>query len=47
MFLEVRESNQSAIAFYAKHGFNKMGRRASYYHDPEEAAIVMEIKLGG
>ena len=47
VFLEVRESNQSAIAFYAKHGFNKMGRRAGYYHDPEEAAVVMEMKLTG
>lgn len=45
VFLEVRESNESAIAFYAGHGFSKTGRRAGYYHDPEEAAIVMEIKL--
>src|SRR5437667_9678497 len=47
VFLEVRESNDTAIAFYAKHGFSKMGRRAGYYHDPEEAAVVMEMKLGG
>jgi ribosomal-protein-alanine N-acetyltransferase len=47
VFLEVRESNESAIAFYAGRGFSKTGRRAGYYHDPEEAAIVMEIKLGG
>jgi ribosomal-protein-alanine N-acetyltransferase len=47
VFLEVRESNESAIAFYAGRGFSKTGRRAGYYHDPEEAAIVMEMKLGG
>jgi ribosomal-protein-alanine acetyltransferase len=47
VFLEVRESNERGIAFYARHGFSKTGRRASYYHDPEETAIVMEIKLGG
>jgi ribosomal-protein-alanine acetyltransferase len=47
VFLEVRESNESALAFYAKHGFSKMGRRAGYYHDPEEAAVVMEMKLAG
>ena len=47
VFLEVRESNESGIAFYARHGFCKTGRRAGYYHDPEEAAIVMERKLGG
>jgi ribosomal-protein-alanine N-acetyltransferase len=47
VFLEVRESNESAIAFYAKHGFSKTGRRAGYYHDPEEAAVVMEMRLAG
>jgi [ribosomal protein S18]-alanine N-acetyltransferase len=47
VFLEVRESNETAITFYAKHGFSKMGRRAGYYHDPEEAAVVMEMKLVG
>ena len=47
VFLEVRESNETASTFYAKHGFSKMGRRASYYHDPEEAAVVMEMKLVG
>ena len=45
MFLEVRESNAPAIAFYVKHGFCKTGSRAGYYHNPEEAATVMEKKL--
>jgi len=47
VFLEVRQSNKIAMTFYARHGFSKTGRRAGYYHHPEEAAIVMEIKLGG
>jgi tRNA threonylcarbamoyladenosine biosynthesis protein TsaB len=47
IFLEVRESNQAAIAFYAKHGFAETGRRAGYYQDPAEAAILMEKKLTG
>jgi len=47
VFLEVRESNEVGIAFYEKHGFSKTGRRAGYYHDPEEPANVMERKLGG
>jgi ribosomal-protein-alanine N-acetyltransferase len=47
VFLEVRESNEAGIAFYAKHGFAKTGRRPAYYRDPVEAAIVMEKKLGG
>ncbi len=47
VFLEVRESNEAGIAFYQKHGFSKTGRRAGYYRDPDEAAIVMEMKLAG
>src|SRR5229473_2265108 len=47
VFLEVRESNEAGIAFYEKHGFLKTGRRAGYYHHPDEAAIVMEKKLAG
>ena len=40
-FLEVRESNQAAIAFYASAGFRHSGRREEYYRDPAEAALVM------
>lgn len=47
VFLEVRESNHAAIAFYGKHGFAETGRRAAYYQDPAEAAILMEKKLAG
>jgi len=42
VFLEVRESNASGIAFYRKHGFSEAGHRPGYYRDPEEAALVME-----
>jgi ribosomal-protein-alanine acetyltransferase len=45
VFLEVRESNEAAKAFYEKQGFSKTGRRAGYYRDPHEAAILMEKKL--
>src|SRR6266705_2993706 len=47
VFLEVRESNETGIAFYAKRGFVKTGRREGYYREPEEAAVVMELKLTG
>ena len=47
VFLEVRESNEAAIAFYAKQGFSRMGRRPAYYRDPDEAAVLMENKLTG
>jgi ribosomal-protein-alanine N-acetyltransferase len=45
VFLEVRESNRNAIAFYKKRGFSETGRREGYYREPEEAAVVMEKKL--
>jgi ribosomal-protein-alanine N-acetyltransferase len=41
MWLEVRESNQSARALYAAHGYREMGRRARYYEDPLEDALVL------
>jgi ribosomal-protein-alanine N-acetyltransferase len=45
VFLEVRESNVTGIAFYERHGFSKTGRREGYYRDPNEAAVLMEKKL--
>ncbi|HUC54978.1 MAG TPA: ribosomal protein S18-alanine N-acetyltransferase [Candidatus Cybelea sp.] len=45
VFLEVRDSNVSGIAFYTKHGFARKGRRAGYYRHPDEAAVLMERKL--
>jgi [ribosomal protein S18]-alanine N-acetyltransferase len=45
VFLEVRESNAGAIAFYRKQGFTPTGRRPAYYQDPDEDALCMEAKL--
>jgi ribosomal-protein-alanine N-acetyltransferase len=39
--LEVRVSNQAAIALYEKYGFTSLGRRRGYYHDNHEDALVM------
>lgn len=47
VYLEVRESNMGAIAFYEKHGFAKTGLRKTYYRQPVEAAVIMELKLTG
>ena len=47
VYLEVRESNETGIAFYEKQGFAKTGRRPGYYREPEEAAVLMEKKLTG
>ena len=43
-FLEVRESNLSAQALYARFGFTELARRARYYEQPSETAIVMQMK---
>jgi tRNA threonylcarbamoyladenosine biosynthesis protein TsaB len=45
VYLEVRESNTGAIAFYEKHGFAKTGLRKGYYRNPEESAVTMGKKL--
>lgn len=45
VFLEVRESNAGAIAFYRGLGFQAIGSRRDYYQDPKEAATVMELWL--
>lgn len=42
IYLEVRESNSAAIAFYRKHGFEKTGERRKYYSGPTENAVVMK-----
>lgn len=45
VFGEVRESNVGGVQFYTGLGFQQMGRRANYYRQPEEAALVLEAKL--
>lgn len=44
LFLEVRESNTNAIAFYKNYGFNPVGIRKKYYQDSENAIIMSYIK---
>ena len=45
IFLEVRESNQSARALYRKVGFEETGLRRSYYSNPPEHAILCSLRL--
>jgi ribosomal-protein-alanine N-acetyltransferase len=45
ILLEVRESNLPARALYAKHGFNMVGRRPSYYQSPSEDAIQYAFRV--
>ena len=46
IFLEVRASNEAAKRLYASHGFHEVGRRALYYKNPEEDALVLRRDLG-
>ena len=41
VFLEVRESNAVARAFYSRIRFIEVGRRRGYYRNPDEDALVL------
>ena len=45
-FLEVRSANLPAQALYEKNGFRAIARRANYYSEPLEDAVVMSLVLG-
>jgi ribosomal-protein-alanine N-acetyltransferase len=45
IWLEVRESNYSAISLYKKYGFIQNGMRPKYYRNPVENAVLMEKQL--
>ena len=39
--LEVRLSNENARALYARMGFQQLGLRKNYYHNPKEDAVIL------
>ena len=41
IFLEVRTSNEAAIALYKKFGFTVSGLRRGFYEKPREDALIM------
>ncbi|WRS26792.1 ribosomal protein S18-alanine N-acetyltransferase [Oscillospiraceae bacterium MB08-C2-2] len=43
--LEVRPSNEAAIALYKAYGFEEAGRRTGYYQNPVEDALLLTRKL--
>ena len=45
ILLEVKETNQPAIALYQSFGFKPIGVRKGYYRDTGEDAIVLELPL--
>ncbi len=44
LILEVRLSNQGAIAFYEKNGFKRIAHRENFYQDQEDA-LTFELPL--
>jgi ribosomal-protein-alanine N-acetyltransferase len=45
IWLEVRESNARALRLYEECGFLVTGRRAGYYADPAEDAVLMRCQI--
>lgn len=47
LFLEVRGSNQAALALYASMGFEHLSLRPAYYQNPCEDGYVLRLKSPG
>ena len=45
LFLEVRSNNRTALDFYEKHGFLRVGSRPGYYTDPPDSAMILKKNL--
>jgi [ribosomal protein S18]-alanine N-acetyltransferase len=45
VFLEVRQSNAAAVAFYRSVGFRQVGERPGYYRNPPESALILALEL--
>lgn len=46
-YLEVRASNEGAIALYMRMGFHVRGRRPNYYRNPAEDAVLLALHENG
>lgn len=46
IYLEVRRSNEGAIALYKSCGYLSIGERRGFYSNPTEDAILMKKALG-
>ena len=45
IYLEVRVSNEAAIALYRSLGFEEIGRRRNFYRQPTEDALLMKATV--
>jgi ribosomal protein S18 acetylase RimI-like enzyme len=43
--LEVRSANRVAVRFYLHHKFQIVGRRSNYYTAPDDAALLLTLRL--
>jgi len=43
--LEVRAGSGGAVALYKELGFAVVGQRGGYYRDPQEEALLMQLRL--
>ena len=46
LYLEARESNQTALRLYRACGFERVGVRERHYEHPQEDALVLKVTLG-
>ncbi len=44
-YLEVRASNEAALRFYQRQGFEQLSRRSGYYSLPLEDALILSLEL--
>ena len=45
VYLEVRETNESARRLYVSRGFKELSRRKNYYRKPTEDALVLALAM--
>lgn len=45
IFLEVRESNVTALSFYSYFGFVELGIRKGFYNNPKEDAKILRLDI--
>ena len=45
VFLDVRPSNEAALALYSSRGFAEIARRPRYFKNPVEEAVEMRLEL--
>ena len=45
LFLEVRSQNETALGFYHRYGFQKVGMRRGYYAEPYDDALLLKLQI--